>query len=142
MKKHPAFRLFATANTVGIAGRNRLLYSGTVQRMNEATLDRFGVVVDVPYMEPEYEKQVIQKKVPECDEDFVDAIVRIAQSMRKDLKDDRLSTTFSTRRCIQWALAMTRFHPMRAAQMTVLNKVNPDDYKVLEGVIQRYFSHS
>ena len=139
ISKHPDFRFFSTANTVGIAGRNRLLYSGTAQRLNEATLDRFGCVMHVGYMDSAQEVQVIKNKVPALDKDFVEAIVRIANETRKNLTDDRLTCTFSTRRCLQWAQAMTRFHPIRAAKMTVLNKLDQDDYKVLEGVVQRFF---
>lgn len=141
LKPHPNFRIFATANTVGIAGRNRMLYSGTAQRMNEATLDRFGCLMYVTYMEAGLEEQVIVQKVPELDADFVKAIVRIANETRKNLQDDRLTCTFSTRRCLHWAQAMTRFHPLRAAKLTVLNKLNNDDYKVLEGVVQRFFGN-
>lgn len=139
IRKHPAFRFFSTANTVGIAGRNRMLYTGTMQKLNEATLDRFGCVIHVQNMEPDLEEQVISKKVPDLDGDYIKAIVKIANETRNNLQDDRLSCTFSTRRCIQWAQAMTRFHPLRAAKVTVLNKLNQDDYKVLEGVVQRFF---
>lgn len=141
IRRHPAFRLFATANTVGIASRHRLLYSGTAQRLNEATLDRFGCLVFVNYMTSALEEKVIAQKVPTLDKDFIKAIVKIAGETRTNLQDDRLSCTFSTRRCIQWARAMTKFHPLRAAKLTVLNKLTEDDYKVLEGVIQRYFGN-
>lgn len=139
LKRHPGFRFFATGNTIGVAGRHRLMYSGTMQRMNEATLDRFGCILDVPYMPPAQEEDVIASKVPDLDRDFVKAIVKIANETRTSLKDDRLTCTFSTRRCIQWAQAITRFHPLRAAKLTVLNKLNVEDAKVLEGVIQRIF---
>jgi hypothetical protein len=111
-------------------------------RMNEATLDRFGCVIHVEPMEPALEEKVISSKVPDLDIDFVKAIVRIANETRNQLKNEELSCTFSTRRCLQWAEAMTCFHPLRAARMTVLNKLNVDDYKVLEGVVQRYFGAS
>lgn len=139
VRKHSAYRFFATANTVGIASRNKVLYSGTMGRMNEATLDRFGCLIDVGYMPSELEERVICGKVPDLDVDFVKAIIRIANDTRKNLRDDRLGCTFSTRRCLHWARAMTRFHPVRAAKLTVLNKLNPDDYKVLLGVVERYF---
>ena len=64
IEKHPNFRIFATANTVGKASKNRLLYSGTLGRMNEATLDRFGVVVHVPYLDAKEEERVIQMAAP------------------------------------------------------------------------------
>lgn len=139
VRKHPDFRIFATANTVGVAGKDRLLYTGTMSRMNEATLDRFGVVVHVEELGVEEEVGVIKQKVPELDEDFVKAIVRVARDVRSQLSKELLTCTFSTRRCIQWAAAMTRFSPRRSARLTVLNKLGVEDAKVLEGVIQRYF---
>jgi len=139
VEPHPNFRLFATGNTVGIAGRHKLLYSGTMGRMNEATLDRFGAVVHVPYMEPELERKVVHNNAPGLDADFVTAIVKVANEVRHGLQNDELTCTFSTRKCIAWARAMQAFHPVRAAKLTVLNKLCVEDYKVLEGVIQRIF---
>ena len=139
VRKHPDFRVFATANTVGIASRNRLMYTGTLGRMNEATLDRFGCVVHMKPLPPKLEKSVICRKVPELDPDFVEGIVRIANDVRNQLDNETLSCTFSTRRCLQWAKAMTQFHPVRASELTILNKLNEEDYKVMQGVIQRYY---
>lgn len=139
VRKHEHFRLFATSNTVGAAGRHKLLYTGTMGRMNEATLDRFGVVIHLPYLEAEDEVKVISAAVPKLDIDFVQAIVRIANNVRSQMEQEQLSCTMGTRRCIHWAKAMQKFHPMRAAKFTILNKLDADDAKVLEGVIQRYF---
>lgn len=132
------FWLSATANTVGIASRNKLRYTGT-NRTNEATLDRFGCVIHVDYMEKTREIDVICKKIPNLDKDFVRAIVEIANEVRHQLKDEQLSCSFSTRRCIDWARAMMKFGPMRSAKLAVLNKLSFEDSKVIEGVIQRVF---
>lgn len=140
--KHPDFRIFATANTVGIASRNKVLYSGTMSRLNEATLDRFGVVVHVEGLEPEQEKRVIKSNVPKLDDDFIEAIVRIAHETRTQLKNEAIASTMSTRRLIQWAKMMEppfKFHPLRAAQCTVLNKLSLEDSKVVAGIVQRFF---
>ncbi len=139
IRKHPDFRIFATGNTVGAAGRHRVLYTGTMGRMNEATLDRFGCVIHLPYMSPDQETQVICREVPDLDDDFVKAIVRISNEVRTEMENEHLSCTMGLRRNIHWAKAMTKFHPLRAAKFTILNKLNADDSKVLEGVIQRYF---
>lgn len=139
---HPHFRLFATGNSVGIAGQHKLLYSGTMSRMNEATLDRFGVVIHVEQMQEASERDVIKRAVPNLDDDFIAGIIKIANEVRKNLQNDRLTSTFSTRRCIQWARAMMVFHPLRAAKMTILNKLGTEDYKVIEGVVQRFFGES
>lgn len=139
IRKHPNFRLFATGNTIGIAGRNKLLYSGTMSRLNEATLDRFGMVVHVPPMAREDELKVLQKAVPDIQLPILEGVVNIAQEIRKQLKEEALTCTFSTRRCLQWVRAMRKFHPLRAARVSILNKLSAEDAKVVEGVIQRTF---
>jgi len=138
VERAKGFMFFATGNSIGIAGRHRTMYAGT-NRMNEATLDRFDAVIHVTEMDAKLEEEVVARNAPGLDRDFVKAIVRIAKEVRDQLRDDQLSCSFSTRRCIQWALAMKTFHPLRAARLSVLNKLNAEDCKVLEGVIQRYF---
>lgn len=141
VRKHPDFRIFATANTIGVAGRNKLMYSGTMGRMNEATLDRFGAVVHVPPMKLKDEVAVLKSHVPDMEDLILEGICSIAREVRKQLSEEALTCTFSTRRCIQWAKAMTKFHPLRAARMTILNKLSQDDAQVVEGVIQRHFGN-
>jgi len=138
VERAAGFMFFATGNTMGIAGRHRTMYAGT-NRCNEATLDRFDCVIHVTEMDAKLEEEVVAANAPGLDRDFVKAIIRIAKEVRDQLRDDQLSCTFSTRRCIQWAQAMRTFHPLRAARLSVLNKLNAEDCKVLEGVIQRYF---
>ena len=50
MKPHPAFRLFATANTVGL-GDTTGLYHGT-QQINQAQMDRWSIIVHVELSQP------------------------------------------------------------------------------------------
>ncbi len=137
--KHPDFRLFATANTVGIASRNKVMYSGTMSRLNEATIDRFGAVVHVGNLAMDDEIRLIMSRVPETDPDFARAIVLVANEIRTALAKDQITTTMSTRKCLQWAHAIRFFHPMRAAKVTIMNKLGAEDAKVVDGVIQRYF---
>ncbi len=139
VRKHPDFRIFATANTVGVASRNKLMYSGTMNRLNEATLDRFGAIIHVEALNAEDEEKLIAERVPALDRDFVQAIVRIARDVRSQLKNEQLACTMSTRRCLQWAQAMTMFHPVRAARLTFLNKLSAEDGAVLESVVQKFF---
>lgn len=139
VRKHPDFRIFATANTVGIASRNKLLYTGTMSRLNEATLDRFGCVIHVESLSTDEEISLIAKHVPKLDKDFVSAIVRIAHDVRGQLRKEEIACTLSTRRCLQWAKAMMAFHPLHAAELTILNKLSQEDYAVLQGVIKRFF---
>src|SRR5471030_193591 len=48
IKPHPAFRLFATANTVGL-GDTSGLYHGT-QQINQAQMDRWSIVAALNYL--------------------------------------------------------------------------------------------
>ena len=48
VRPHPAFRLFATANTVGL-GDTTGLYHGT-QQINQAQMDRWSIVTTLNYL--------------------------------------------------------------------------------------------
>ena len=64
---HPAFRLFATANTVGLGNLNGL-YHG-VQRLNHAQIDRWNIVASLDHLPPQAEADIVASKVPEVDRD-------------------------------------------------------------------------
>ena len=53
IKPHPFFRLFATANTVGL-GDTTGLYHGT-QQINQGQMDRWSLVVTLNYLKNEVE---------------------------------------------------------------------------------------
>jgi cobaltochelatase CobS len=48
IRPHPAFRLFATANTIGL-GDTSGLYHGT-QQINQAQMDRWSIVTTLNYL--------------------------------------------------------------------------------------------
>ena len=54
---HPQFRLFATANTVGLGNLNGL-YHG-VQRLNHAQIDRWNIVVSLDHLPPHVEADIV-----------------------------------------------------------------------------------
>ena len=62
---HSGFRLFATANTVGL-GDTSGLYHGT-QQINQGQMDRWHIVSTLNYLEPELELKVVLSKVPSLD---------------------------------------------------------------------------
>ena len=64
---HAGFRLFATANTVGL-GDTSGLYHGT-QQINQGQMDRWHIVSTLNYLDPELELKVIISKVPSLDND-------------------------------------------------------------------------
>ena len=65
IRPHPSFRLFATANTVGL-GDTTGLYHGT-QQINQAQMDRWNIVTTLNYLPHEQEVDIVVAKCPEYD---------------------------------------------------------------------------
>ena len=65
IRPNPWFRLFATANTVGL-GDTSGLYHGT-QAINQAQMDRWSLVVGLNYLPAETEVEIVGAKNPDTD---------------------------------------------------------------------------
>src|ERR671932_2146700 len=61
IRPHPAFRLFATANTVGL-GDTSGLYHGT-QQINQAQMDRWNIVATLNYLPHGEETAIVLSKL-------------------------------------------------------------------------------
>ena len=87
IKPHPFFRLFATANTVGL-GDTTGLYHGT-QQINQGQMDRWSLVVTLNYLKNEVEEEIIIANCPEYDSDDgrKDIKIRISDERRKYSKE-------------------------------------------------------
>src|SRR5690625_1692355 len=71
---HPAFRLFATANTVGL-GNLSGLYHG-VQVLNHAQIDRWSIVATLDYLSADEEVEIVAARVPAKDNEHGRALIR------------------------------------------------------------------
>jgi cobaltochelatase CobS len=97
---HPAFRLFATANTAG-QGDASGLYVGT-QALNQAQLDRWHVVTELGYMPPEQEQGILLARLPSLTEVQVERMVLLAGLCRQAYGQGDLSSLVSLRTLITW----------------------------------------
>src|SRR6201986_4705164 len=61
-RPHPSFRLFSTANTVGL-GDTTGLYHGT-QQINQGQMDRWNIVATLNYLPHGQETEIVMAKVP------------------------------------------------------------------------------
>lgn len=137
VKKHPRTRFFATDNTNG-RGDDTGMYVGT-NLLNEATLDRFGTVVEYTYTEPDNEKEIITNKGG-VTKNFASKMVAVAKKIREAYDKEECYCTISTRRLIDWAKKTKRFGDVRrASEVTILNKLNRGDKKFVSDIIQRHF---
>lgn len=140
VKFHDKFRVVATANTLGY-GDETGLYAGTGP-MNEALLDRFGVVIRVDYPTKEDELKILVERTGVKDA-WAALMVDVAWKVREAQKNQTSMVSVSPRRLIAWASKSVRLgNPRRAAQITLINKLPPDDAKFIDGVIQRHFGGS
>ena len=102
---NPSFRLFATANTVGL-GDTTGLYHGT-QQINQGQMDRWNIVTTLNYLSHEAECGIILSKSPTYDSkegrSKIDSMVALADLTRQGFMAGDISTVMSPRTVITWA---------------------------------------
>jgi cobaltochelatase CobS len=105
IRPHPAFRLFATANTIGL-GDTSGLYHGT-QQINQAQMDRWNIVATLNYLPHDAEVDIVLAKAKHYagkeGKDIVNKMVRVADLTRNAFINGDLSTVMSPRTVITWA---------------------------------------
>ena len=97
---HPAFRLFATANTAG-QGDSSGLYAGT-QALNQAQMDRWHVVAELGYLPTEQELDILQARLPQLPPAQAKAMVTLAGLCRQAFVQGDLSSLASLRTLVSW----------------------------------------
>jgi len=143
LRPHPAFRLFATANTVGL-GDATGLYHGT-QPINQGQMDRWNIVASLNYLEHEAEKAIVLAKVPHYDTEkgrtLVGAMVKLASLCRAGFMNGDISTVMSPRTLISWAENNRIFNDVGFSfRLTFLNKCDELERPVIAEYYQRCFA--
>lgn len=139
---HPAFRLFSTANTVGL-GDTTGLYHGT-QQINQGQMDRWNIVATLNYLEHDAEADIVLAKVPAYDnkkgKETLSAMVRVADLSRAGFMAGDISTVMSPRTVITWAENAKIFNDIPYAfRVTFLNKCDETERPVVAEYFQRCF---
>lgn len=135
---HPAFRLFATANTVGLGNLNSL-YHGT-QILNQAQVDRWNIVTTLNYLDASDEVRIVLAQVPSFGNrrDVVESMVAVADLTRKGFAAGDISTVMSPRTVITWAENTEIFGDMgRAFRLSFLNKCDDAERSIIAEYYQR-----
>lgn len=136
---HPAFRLFATANTVGL-GDATGLYAGT-QVLNQAQLDRWPVVAELGYPPPEQEQRILQARVAGLDAAAAAGMVRLAGLCRQAHAQGDLSTLVSLRTLIGWAENHQYLGDLGLSfRLSFLNRCDEAERTLVAELFQRCFA--
>ena len=138
IRPNPWFRLFATANTVGL-GDTSGLYHGT-QAINQGQMDRWNLVVGLNYLPHAVESEIVGKKVPGTDAKTVGDMVRVADLTRQGFINGDISTVMSPRTVITWAQNADIFKDIGFAfRLTFLNKCDETERMLVAEYYQRVF---
>lgn len=139
---HPYFRLFSTANTVGL-GDTTGLYHGT-QQINQAQMDRWSIVTTLNYLPYDNEVNIVLAKAKHFQTDEgrseVSKMVRVADMTRQAFINGDLSTVMSPRTVITWAENAEIFKDIGFAfRVTFLNKCDELERPTVAEFYQRAF---
>ena len=139
---HPAFRLFATTNTIGL-GDTTGLYHGT-QQINQGQMDRWSIVTTLNYLSHDAEEQIVLAKAPGYNtaegKKTISAMVRLADMTRNAFVAGDLSTVMSPRSVITWAQNAEIFGDVGFAfRLTFLNKCDELERASVAEFYQRCF---
>ena len=142
IRPHPSFRLFATANTVGL-GDTTGLYHGT-QQINQGQMDRWNIVATLNYLPHDDEVEIVLAKAPAYDSDegrkTVSAMVALADLTRQGFIAGDISTVMSPRTVITWAENASIFGDVGFAfRLTFLNKCDEIERSTVAEYYQRCF---
>lgn len=131
---HPAFRLFATANTIGLGDAGGL-YSGA-QVLNQGQLDRWDITVSLNYLSPEEESAVALARFPQFDTDkgrhLVRRMIQTAGLTREGFMRGDLSTVMSPRTVLSWIDNYVIFgDAAQAFRLSFLNRSEETEREIL-----------
>ena len=139
---HQNFRLFATANTVGL-GDTTGLYHGT-QQINQGQMDRWHILSTLNYLDPKQEFKVVLSKVKDFksakDKSLLQDMIKLANLTRTGFANGDVSILMSPRTVISWAQNYKIFKNIKDTfNLTFLNKCDDLEKPIFGEYFQRCF---
>ena len=133
VKAHKNFRFFATMNPATD-------YAGT-KELNKALLSRF-IVCKTDFPAPRVEQKILCSRTGIAKE-VANKMIKFAAEIRANHSKGKMSFVFSTRDLLMWAVMFNIYKKyMSSAEMTVLNKVEPDDFETVKDLLALHFKTS
>ena len=142
IKPNNYFRLFATANTVGL-GDTRGIYPG-VNQINAAQMDRWNILTSLNYLSLEKEMEIVLAKNKSFNNNKgkvkVANMIKVASLTRKGFIAGDISTVMSPRTVIFWCQNTQIFKNIGYAfRVTFLNKCDDTEKNIIAEYYQRCF---
>ena len=142
IKPNKFFRLFATANTIGL-GDTSGLYHGT-QQINQGQMDRWNIVTSLNYLENKEEEKIVLSKINELNnkegKEIIKCMVATADLSRSGFVNGDISTVMSPRTVITWAENYLMFNDLEYSfKLSFLNRCDELEKSVVNEYYQRAF---
>ena len=142
VRQNRYFRLFATANTIGL-GDTTGLYTGT-QQINQAQLDRWEIVTSLNYLPEDKEMKIILSKNKKLSnpegKEIISNMIKVASLTRKGFMAGDISTVMSPRTVLNWSNNAEIFKDIGYAfRVTFLNKCDDAEKSIISEYYQRCF---
>jgi cobaltochelatase CobS len=142
IKQNKYFRLFATANTIGL-GDTTGLYHGT-QQINQGQMDRWNIVTSLNYLSLDKEMQIVLAKNKNLNnskgKEKVANMIKVASLTRKGFMAGDISTVMSPRTVLHWVENSEIFKDIGYAfRVTFLNKCDEIEKNIIAEYYQRCF---
>jgi len=138
---HKDFRMFATANTIGL-GDSTGLYHGT-QPINQGQLDRWNIVATLNYIHEDQEERILLSKFSKLDasgKKIIKQMINMANLTRHGLIHGDISTVMSPRTVITWVENWQIFEDVEQSfKLTFLNKCDEAEKPIFHEYYQRCF---
>ena len=142
IKPNDSFRLFATANTIGL-GDTSGLYHGT-QQINQGQMDRWNIVTTLNYLDPSKEEEIILAKCNYLNnskgKQIIKNMVQVANLTRNGFANGDISTVMSPRTVLTWADNYKIFSDLKHSfKISFLNKCDELERSIISEYYQRCF---
>ena len=142
IKPNKYFRLFATANTVGL-GDTSGLYHGT-QQINQGQMDRWNIITILNYLSNNEEENIILNKIKKLNnkngKEIIKSMVATADLSRSGFMNGDISTVMSPRTVLTWAENYLMFNDIEYAfKLSFLNRCDELERPIIQEYFQRSF---
>lgn len=137
---HPQFRIFATANTIGLGDASGLYHGTNV--VNQGQMDRWNILSTLNYLPEKQEVDIVLSKVKSLKkkQKDIEAMVALASLTRAGFIAGDVSTVMSPRTVITWAENWEIFDDRELAfRVTFLNKCEESERSIVAEYYQRCF---
>lgn len=141
---HPKFRITATGNTYG-SGDSTGMYAAGVKMQSRASMNRYGVFINVDYMAPATEMKVVRSVVPAMSDEASTRLGDFLKAYRQSYRNGAVQTPISPRNTITMARMVVFYEPIvgsvdavgRAINSNVVLSADEADADVIKGIADK-----